>query len=113
MEECKICMENFPPDVYQFLPCTHKMCKFCFNKIKKHVCPFCKYSFSDEFTEEEEEIFFEMLEINDEPILRKKKKKYVKKKKQLLFELRNNGSGSNSSGSTHVTRFTVLEDVNE
>lgn len=114
MEECKICMEQFPTDVYQFLPCTHKMCKFCFNKLKNHICPFCKYSFSNEFTEEEEELFFETLELDEEPLNRKKKKKRDKKKKQLLFELtKNTNSGSSSSSASQVYGFTILEDINE
>ena len=89
MTECKICMESFPSDVFQYLPCAHSLCKFCFTNLKKTECPYCKYSFSDEMTEEqEEEYFLETLEIPEEPVSRRKRKKNRnRRKRQFMFEL--------------------------
>ena len=84
MTECKICMESFPSDVFQYLPCAHSLCKFCFTHLNKMECPYCKYSFSDEMTEEQEEYFLENLEVPDESVSRRKRKR---KRKQFMFEL--------------------------
>jgi hypothetical protein len=107
MEECNICMESFPKDVYQYLPCFHKMCKFCFVSLKKPECPYCKYSFSDELTEKEEEDIIENLNIPDEPINHRRCKKN-KKKKNRLFELR-----KNSSSSIHNTLDGLVNNIPE
>ena len=107
--ECKICMEVFPKDVFQYLPCAHSLCKFCFTKIKKQECPYCKYSFSEEMTEEEEQEFIETLELIEEPINKRRKKKNKKKKKQLLFELSKNSNSINSNISYNLnTNFSLL-----
>lgn len=88
MTECKICMESFPSDVFQYLPCAHSLCKFCFINLKKTECPYCKYSFSDEMTEEQEEYFLETLELPEEPISRRKRKRNRnRRKRQFMFEL--------------------------
>ncbi len=42
IEECEICMENFPLDCFEFFPCTHKLCLFCYNKLKQLQCPYCR-----------------------------------------------------------------------
>jgi hypothetical protein len=42
--ECEICIEKFPIDCFEFMPCMHKMCSFCFNSLSKTECPFCKTS---------------------------------------------------------------------
>ena len=59
IDECKICMEPIPSDLFQFLPCTHKLCKFCFQTMTKMECPFCRYDFSNEISEEDEPDFFQ------------------------------------------------------
>ncbi len=88
MTECKICMESFPSDVFQYLPCAHSLCKFCFTHLKKMECPYCKYSFSDEMTEEQEEYFLESLEVPEEPVSRRKRKRNRnRRKRQFMFEL--------------------------
>jgi len=102
MVECKICMESFPPDVFQYLPCTHSLCKFCFTHLKKMECPYCKYSFSDEITEDQEDYLIETLDIPEEPVSRRKRKRN-KKKRQFRFELTRN---EESLMMTH--RFEVL-----
>ena len=101
MVECKICMESFPSDVFQYLPCAHSLCKFCFAHLKKMECPYCKYSFSDEMTEEQEEYFLENLEVPDEPTSRRKRKRN-RKRKQFMFELKRDKSV------TSHERFEVL-----
>ena len=108
MTECEICLEKFPRDVFQFLPCAHFMCKFCFEKLKKLECPYCKHSFSEEITEEEEQYLIENLEIPDEPNLRKKKKR--KKKKNFIFNLQNEHMSSSHSSFYNEFQELRLDD---
>jgi hypothetical protein len=61
IDECKICMEPIPSDLFQFLPCTDKLCKFCFQTMTKMECPFCRYDFSNEISEEDEPDFFRII----------------------------------------------------
>jgi hypothetical protein len=98
--ECKICMEIFPNDVFQYLPCAHSLCKFCFNNLKKSECPYCKYSYSDEITEENEEYFYETLELVQEPSPRRKKHRKNKRCRNLL--------NSFNSSVIPSTRFHLL-----
>lgn len=43
MVDCEVCMEKFPIDCFEFFPCAHKLCKFCYNNIKQLKCPYCRY----------------------------------------------------------------------
>ena len=102
--ECKICMDSFPKDVFQYLPCAHSLCKFCFLNLKKPECPYCKYSFSDEMSEEQEEYFLETLEVPEEPVSRRKRKRNRKRQhKRFMFELTRN-----EDSVTVTQRFEVL-----
>ena len=40
--ECEVCMEKFPLDCFEFFPCTHKICFFCYNNLKQLQCPYCR-----------------------------------------------------------------------
>tara|TARA_B100001093_G_C26841279_1_gene1020683 strand:- start:141 stop:437 length:297 start_codon:yes stop_codon:yes gene_type:complete len=42
MVECEICMEKFPIDCFEFFPCAHKICSFCYRNIKQLKCPYCR-----------------------------------------------------------------------
>lgn len=42
MVECEICMEKFPIDCFEFFPCAHKICSFCYHNIKQLKCPYCR-----------------------------------------------------------------------
>ena len=42
MVECEVCMEKFPIDCFEFFPCAHKLCKFCYHNIKQLKCPYCR-----------------------------------------------------------------------
>lgn len=42
MVECEICMDSFPLDCFEFLPCAHKLCHFCYYNLKKLECPYCR-----------------------------------------------------------------------
>lgn len=42
MVECEICMEKFPIDCFEFFPCAHKLCQFCYHNIKQLKCPYCR-----------------------------------------------------------------------
>ena len=53
--ECEICLENFPQDCFQYFPCCHKLCHFCYNSLKKWECPYCRYSLEPEDSEHYEE----------------------------------------------------------
>lgn len=106
MVECQICMESFPADVFQFLPCAHSLCNFCFTNIKKPECPFCKHSFSEEIPEEREEEIFEDPDIVELPVSKRQKKRNRNKRKKKLFEFISNSSSGVSVSST--TNFHVL-----
>ncbi len=41
MEECIICFEE--KNIFIFYPCSHKVCKTCFDKMEKK-CPLCEVS---------------------------------------------------------------------
>lgn len=43
MVDCEVCMEKFPIDCFEFFPCAHKLCKFCYHNIKQLKCPYCRY----------------------------------------------------------------------
>ena len=68
MVDCEICMENFPIDCFEFLPCSHKLCHFCYFKLKKFECPYCRLDIEIK-SEEENDLDYEP------PIQIKKKKK--------------------------------------
>ena len=40
--DCEICLEKFPIDCFEFFPCTHKVCLFCYNKLRDLQCPYCR-----------------------------------------------------------------------
>lgn len=40
--DCEVCMEKFPIDCFEFFPCAHKVCFFCYNKLKDLQCPYCR-----------------------------------------------------------------------
>ena len=42
MVECEVCMEKFPIDCFEFFPCAHKLCQFCYHNIKQLKCPYCR-----------------------------------------------------------------------
>ena len=35
-------MERFPIDCFEFFPCAHKLCQFCYHNIKQLKCPYCR-----------------------------------------------------------------------
>ena len=35
-------MEKFPIDCFEFFPCAHKLCQFCYHNIKQLKCPYCR-----------------------------------------------------------------------
>mgnify|MGYP002878182284 CR=1 FL=1 len=104
IDECKICMEPIPSDLFQFLPCTHKLCKFCFQMMTKMECPFCRYDFSNEISEEDEPDFFQD-NLPEEPYTRSQRKKRKKRKKQLFEFYKNNTDTILST----TSRYTILE----
>ena len=66
MEECLICYQdkNLDDTQWKKLPCNHKLCLYCFDKIisnKIFKCPFCREIFN--FNKKKENIY---LEINIE-----------------------------------------------
>lgn len=71
MEECLICYQNKNLDDNQWkkLPCNHKLCLYCFDKIINNnifKCPFCRqvFNFGTNNKSKKEELYFEInLEI--------------------------------------------------
>jgi len=51
MCECEICTEMYIIKEFTFLPCAHKLCTSCYNKMINSICPFCKYNFEREYNE--------------------------------------------------------------
>ena len=45
--ECRICFETSPREKFEFLPCSHNLCKDCLDKIS-NSCPFCRQPFREE-----------------------------------------------------------------
>ena len=46
--DCEVCMEKFPIDCFEFFPCAHKVCFFCYNKLKDLQCPYCRINMNVE-----------------------------------------------------------------
>ena len=46
--DCEVCMEKFPIDCFEFFPCAHKVCFFCYNKLKDLQCPYCRININVE-----------------------------------------------------------------
>ena len=40
--DCEVCMEKFPIDCFEFFPCAHKVCSFCYHRLKDLQCPYCR-----------------------------------------------------------------------
>ena len=71
MEECSICTE--PTNICDFntLPCNHKLCKDCFPKIRKPVCPFCRSPYGDTNDQLEEDIDIHIfIDFEVDPLVR-------------------------------------------
>ena len=62
IKECEICINSFPIDCFEFLPCFHKLCIFCYNDLQISIrndnnnknndfislkCPFCRIELNE------------------------------------------------------------------
>jgi len=56
MVECEICYETVSGKI--FLPCSHSLCKDCFDKIPDK-CPFCRQPIREEPEKQKEEILLD------------------------------------------------------
>ena len=45
-ENCGICFEKIDNEEasieWKYLPCKHRICKICFEKLNTMICPFCR-----------------------------------------------------------------------
>ena len=82
MVDCEICMEIIPLDCFEFFPCSHKICKFCYSNIKKLECPFCRLSIEPE-SDIEADI---ESDLNDVPPLVLKKMRNKKRRNRTTTE---------------------------
>ena len=94
MRECEICFnDNLQDHSIVFLECTHSLCKSCYNRLLKDVCPFCRCKINREEKEEKqckhtitsEEFILRLDELvnkklNDKESRKNKKINYNKKK---------------------------------
>lgn len=109
IKECEICINSFPIDCFEFLPCFHKLCVFCYNDIKKSniifKCPFCRIeinnnnisssnhnNFINNIQNEKEDYDEYYNNYNEEYYINKISKKYKKKHKRLNYSEKFNTS---------------------
>ncbi len=45
---CGICLEDRVESNYRLLPCSHKICTFCYPQLVKRECPYCRTPFHKE-----------------------------------------------------------------
>tara|TARA_B100000900_G_C20454428_1_gene664544 strand:+ start:357 stop:827 length:471 start_codon:yes stop_codon:yes gene_type:complete len=50
MEDCPVCLDSFNLNVFNSLPCSHKICKNCFPRLRIPICPLCRNPFGDTHT---------------------------------------------------------------
>jgi len=41
MEECIICFHETPPNHFVVFQCTHKVCVYCYPRLRVPLCPVC------------------------------------------------------------------------
>jgi len=93
MRECEICFnDNLEDHSIVFLECAHSLCKSCYNRLLKDLCPFCRCKINREGQEKKkckhtissEEFILRLDELvnkklHDKEIRKEKRKKYNKK----------------------------------
>ena len=100
--ECGICLEKFPNDVMEFMPCFHSVCSFCYKNLKILKCPYCRTSFENSLDSDlDDEVYFQMIPIEEDKKRRKKKKK---NRRKIVRE----NATYNLSTTTQLNRFEVL-----
>lgn len=87
--ECEVCMEKFPLDCFEFFPCTHKICFFCYNNLKQLQCPYCRINIDIDIRIKKNNslITIDEEENNENNENNGSKKKKKKKKKKNLDNL--------------------------
>lgn len=40
--DCTICFETYDSLYINWLPCSHNLCTYCYNKLEQLICPFCR-----------------------------------------------------------------------
>lgn len=115
MVECEICMDKFPIDCFEFFPCAHKLCKFCYHNIKQLKCPYCRLDLEPPSDIDDPDYEPDIpLEIPETPRNRRKNRRRNRRNSQrnsnnhLMFDdlthFRNNNSNNNSNNSNNSNR---------
>lgn len=93
IKECEICINSFPIDCFEFLPCFHKLCVFCYNDIKNSYdsfkCPFCRTEINNIKNEKEEDYNNYNEEYYINKINKKHKQKYKIKRQNYSEDFNN------------------------
>ena len=104
MLECEICMEKFPADCFEFFPCSHKTCSFCYFNMKSKKCPYCRYQIEIEEESEDsnlEEPYYIDPNYNLPDIILTRSQRRNRRRYRNLNQ-RNNSSNSGNSGNSLI-----------
>lgn len=93
MVECEICMDSFPLDCFEFLPCAHKLCHFCYYNLKKLECPYCRLALEIPSDDENDIDFDPPIEVNQ----KKKRKNRRRNNTNESFHINNEINNLNVS----------------
>jgi len=106
MEDCYICYNGYDANnknVWEILPCNHKLCKKCFNILTKNKrrynCPFCRHEIIKDFdkTNKNPQVQLNNIELSidieisveitlDIPFSRLERNRIRKRRRNLTFE---------------------------
>ena len=101
MVECEICMDTFPIDCFEFLPCAHKLCHFCYYNLKKFECPYCRLTLEVPSDDENDIDFDPPIEVNQKKKRRNRRKNNTNESFNINYELNNlNVSLNNNQNNT-------------
>ena len=123
MLECEICMEKFPADCFEFFPCSHKTCSFCYFNMKSKKCPYCRYQIEIEEESEDsnlEEPYYMDPNYNLPDIILTRSQRRNRRHYRNLNQRNNssnssnsNNSGNNSNDNNANTSSNSLIDLSE
>ena len=93
---CQICLEdNKLPTEMEILPCCHKLCNNCMDRLQKNLCPFCRTVIREEINIEipsfiniDDSFIIDIIPVSFKykynRKMKKKKKKSKKKSKNFV-----------------------------
>ena len=108
MTECEICMDLFPIDCFKFFPCTHKMCNFCYNNLKKYSCPYCRLDLEIESEDENDPDYEPPPQLN----ITVRRTRRHRNRSNRNKRNNNNNNFNNNLESNITERFNTLNTLN-